>query len=521
MILTSAPERGLSRRGLLGILCAASLTIAACAKVEPQRDFQSTADRIKDRLAVDDVFDPAAEALVEQRVRSMLVGGLTVDEAVNVALLKNRSFQALFQAIGVSRADVVQSGLLTNPSIGLTARFPEGGGRANISFSLGQQIADLWQIPVRRQIAEARLEETISDVVRQAVELAADVRKKYYELATIRKRESIGRENLRLVQQSVEVAEKRMRGGESGAIDVNLLRAAAVGVQANLLTLSRDADVAKADLAKAMGMARWEELWEISASLDAVAPPIPDDQTLLVSAMRQRLESRIAEYKVRAAEGELKRQQRSVFSSVQLGLEGERLESRALPGRKIAADTLRSTIRQGQLTAPDIQSRGERNIDRAQVIDLLLGPSIQITLPIWDQNQAQIAKASYELEASRKDYEAVLDEIANQVQQAAAVVRASAALMAFYEQAALPTADANLALARKAYEGGEQNVLAVINAQEFLMVQRQMAVQIRRDYLVASAELNRALGGRYPPPCVDQASKDARVLENITEKRDK
>lgn len=116
---------------------------AACAKVEPQPDFRSAAERIKDRLDVDDVFDPASEPLVEQKVHAMLAGGLTADEAVSVAIINNRSFQGLFQAIGASRADFVQSGLLTNPLIGLTARLPEGGGRSNLSFSFAQQIADI------------------------------------------------------------------------------------------------------------------------------------------------------------------------------------------------------------------------------------------------------------------------------------------------------------------------------------------------------------------------------------------
>ncbi|MCA9254604.1 MAG: TolC family protein, partial [Phycisphaerales bacterium] len=484
-------------------LAAVAAAPVACAKVEPARDFQDARERIQSRLDGAETFDPATEALVEQKVRGMLEGGLSVDEAVSVALLNNRAFQALFQSIGAARADVVQSGLLTNPSVGLTARFPEGGGRSNISFSFAQQIADLWLIPIRKDVAEARLEETIAGVVRQAVELAASVRKAYYDLSTIRRREAIARENLQLVRRSIEIAQKRMEGGESAAIDVNLLRAAEVNVQATLLTLERDRHVAKADLARIIGMARWDAAWDIADTEDPVVRMIPTDQALTMLAMRQRLEARIAEFNVRAAEGEVRRQQRSVFSSVQLGLEGERLETRALPGRKIAADTLRSSIRQGQPTAPDIQSRGERAIDRSQIIDMLLGPSIQFTLPVWDQNQAQIAKASYQLEASRKTYEDTLDEIANQVQRAAAVVRASASLMEFYKSTALPTATRNLELAQGAYEGGEQNVLAVIQAQEFLMTQRQTAMRIRQDYLSAWVELNRALGGKDPPHNVE------------------
>lgn len=477
----------------------ALVLISGCAEVQPQSDFDEAASQIRDRLGVDAVYDPATDELVERKVKGMLEGGVTVDECISIALLNNRGFQGLFQTIGASRADVVQSGLLTNPSIGLSARFPEGGGRSNLSVSIAQEIADLWQIPIRRKIAEAQLEQTMNEVVRQAVELAASTSTAYYELAIIRRREAIARENLDLVQKSIDIAEARLRGGEAGEIDVNLLRAAAVDVLASLLRLARDKDVATADLARVMGIGRWNTEWKIADLTPGLTQSITDDQSLVVFAMQQRLDARIAEYKVKAAEGELERQKLSVFSSVQIGLEAERSEQRALPGRKIAADTLRSSIRQGQLTAPDIQTRGERNIDRAQIIDSILGPSIQFTLPIWDQNQAQIAKAAFALQSSRKNFEDTLDQIANEVQRASAVVRTSASLMKFYEETALPTAKRNLDLARKAYEGGEQNVLAVIRAQEFLMAQRQTAAEIKGDYLSAIAELKRALGGKLPP----------------------
>lgn len=487
-------------RGCIVVLLSAQAVVfvSGCAEVNPQPDFDAAAERIQDRLDVDAVYDPTTEKLVEDKVRSMLADGVTVDEAVRIALLNNRGFQAMFQTIGASRADVVQSGLLTNPSIGLSARFPEGGGRSNLSVSFAQEIADLWRIPIRKKIAEAQLEQTINRVVHRAVELAAAARTAYYKLAIIQQREAIARENLDLVRKSIDIAEARLRGGEAGEIDVNLLRAASVDVRASLLKLARDRDVATADLGRIMGIGRWDAKWRIADSTPDVTNAISDDQSLVIFAMKQRLDARIAEFKVKAAEGELKRQELSVFSSVQVGLEAERSEQRALPGRKIASDTLRSSIRQGQLTAPDIQTRGERNIDRAQIIDVILGPSIQLTLPIWDQNQAQIAKAAFALQSSRKDFEDTLDQIANEVQRASAVVRTSASLMRFYEETAMPTANRNLELARKAYEGGEQNVLAVIKAQEFLMTQRQTAAEIKGNYLSAMAELQRALGGQLP-----------------------
>lgn len=487
---------GLAKRTVIVILLS---LWTACARVDPKHDFQRTGDMLAERTEAPEAYDPDTDAVVDARVAEILQDGLTIDEAVQVALLTNRGFQALFSSIGASRADVVQSGLLTNPSIGFMARFPEGGGRSNLTLTFAQELVDLWQIPVKRRIAEAQLEQTILDVARSGIDLAADVKKKFLQLATLERTEQIARENLDLVKQSIEIAQARLKAGETGQIDVNLLMANEIDVQTSLLSLSRDRAVAKADLGRVLGLARWKQPWKLTTAFEPSVMELPDDPTLIVFAMCERLEARMSAEKVRAAEAELERQYLNMFPSVSMGFEGERSERRALPGRKILADTGKSSLRSGKLTAPDIETRGERNAARRQIIDLLLGPSLQVTLPVWDQNQAQIAKARYRAQQTRKEYEDLLDVVSAEVQSATAVLTTSVGLMRFYDDRGLPTAKQNLELARKAYEVGEQNIVAVIEAQKFLIAQRLAGVNIRRDYFVAEVELRRALGGRTPP----------------------
>ena len=472
--------------------------LGGCLRVDPRSDYEATRQLLSERTAATGIYEPDADTAIDERITRLIDGGLTVDEAVQVALLNNRGFQALFARIGASRADVVQSQLLTNPSVGFAARFPSGGGRSNLTFTFGQELVDLWQIPVKRKIAEAQLEEMVSEVVRQGIELTADVQRKWYELAALRRAAEIARENLSLVKASISIAESRLKAGEVGQIDVNLLRATELDVQTTSLGILRDEEVAKANLGRALGLSRWPTTWTIAESSETPSSDVPAVQALVLFAMEQRLEARAAAARVRAHEQELQKQVLSVFPSITMGLDGERLETRGIPGRSILADTARASVRNGQLTAPDIQTRGERNIESRQIIDLILGPSIQATLPIWDQNQAQIAKASYRVTESRKEYEDLLDRVAAEVEGASAMVRLSAQLSEFFESKGLPTAQQNLELARKSYQGGELGILQVIEAQRFLITQRLAAINVQRDYLVAMVELKRSLGGRLP-----------------------
>jgi len=469
-----------------------------CSRVSPDADFDRARESIADRTGAGDAYDPRTDAAIDDRVLRLLDDGLTGEEAVQVALLNNRAFQALFQTIGASRADVVQSGLLTNPSIGFSARFPEGGGRSDLNFSFAQELVDLWQVPVRRRIAEAQLEQTVMDVVREGVDLAARTRIKCYELLALGRREKIIEENLMLVEQSLELAQRRLAAGEAAQFDINLLRASLLDARTTLIATSRDKRVARAELANLLGLSRLESDWSLNDAFESGISTVPADSMLILQAMRERPDALAAARRVTQAESEIKRQKLSVFASVSLGVEGERNERRALPGRKILADTARASVRAGQLTAPDIQTRAERDFERRQIIDSLLGPSLQITLPIWDQNQAQIAKAVYNAEAARKRYESLLDSVAEDVQRSAALLRAAGELAIFYRDQGLPQAMQNLDLARRAYEGGELNILGLIEAQRHLIDQRLAAVNVTRDYLVAVAELQRALGGRIP-----------------------
>ena len=216
-------------------------------------------------------------------------------------------------------------------------------------------------------------------------------------------------------------------------------------------------------------------------------------------AITERLDARAAALRVEAAEDEVRQQYLKVFPSVTAGAEWERPERQALPGRNILADTARESVANGRLTAPSIESKAQRDAERRAIVDSLLGPSLQITLPIWDQNQAQIAKAGSKAEQQRKDYEMLLDSIARQVQDAFILAQIAEEQVHFYRDQSLPLAKENVESAQRMYQAGEKDIIVLIDAQKSLIIQRQDFLGVWRDYAMAMAELERAVGGRLPP----------------------
>lgn len=505
-------------KGIANTICAAAWIAlahaAGCARVDPQADFSKTQQALFDRTGVQAIYDPQADELVTEKVSTLIHNGVTMEEAVQIALLNHRGFQSLFHVIGASRADVVQSGLLRNPALSFSVRFPEAGGRSDINLGLAQEIVDLWQIPVRKRIAEAELEQTISAVLQRGIELAADVQTNAYRLLGLRMAEQISAENLDLAEQSLRVAQARLDAGDVGPIDVNLVRSHVYEIQQSIIVVRRDRRSAEVALARSMGMVRWPTAWELVGSLSDDHNPPSNADTLLAYAYDERFDVRRARQLVDAAEGQLEREWFEIFPSLQLGIQGERNDRRALPGRKVLADTARASVAAGAPTAPTIESRGQRNLIRRQFIDTLLGPSIQVTLPIWDQNQAQIEKSRRLVLQRRKELEDLHEATGLEVQQAWIAASAASELVSFFRDKALPQATSNLETVRQQYQVGDQSVIILIEAQEFLIQQRRQFVDAQRDLAVAMAALKRAVGGRLPHPTTSQPAQGSTEVSN-------
>ena len=332
--------------------------LVGCAHVDPKPDYARVAQVVEQRTSAASVYDPADEALVADRVSGLLRPTLTIENAVRIALLNNPGFQAGFATLGASRADVVQSTLLTNPSLTFGFEFPDGGGRSKIIASWAQQVADLWQIPVRKKIAEAELERTLLATARRGIDLVAETKTRCYRLLALQQSEKVLREARALAEQSLHVAQAQLEAGEVSQFDLSLVRAALVDVDLELLTLERDRRAAEIDLARSLGLTRMPPTWTLSDDLPGTQSTLADDAELIAAALDQRLDARAALLAVGAAENELIRQHLRIFPDLTLGADFERPDQRTLPGRKIIADTIRSSIAAGKLTAPTIQSRG-------------------------------------------------------------------------------------------------------------------------------------------------------------------
>lgn len=475
--------------------CAFWMTFAAgCASVDPMHDYQKTAVHVAEAVGETPVFDPDAEAIATRKVQDLIRSGITIDNAVQMALLNNPSIQAGFFRVGMSRADFVQSGLFSNPSLALSFAFPEGGGRSNIQGTLAQNIVDLWQIPIRKRIAQAKLDQEILSLSQQAARLVVETRIACFTSIGAARIQEIVEANLQLATGLLDTTLARQKAGTIGELDVNLARGVVLNSELDMQTARLDAANAKRRLAVLIGLTAPVDELQLVDPLPVVSNWALDEAAVVEMARSSRLDLKALQHAVAAGRQRVAEEYAKIFPDVALGTYFERTERRALPGRNVFADTARSSVAAGALTAPDIQSRGERNIERRQEIDLILGPSVTMTLPIFDQNQAQIAKADYAYHAALKELVALDRQIVQDTRRALDQAATAARLSQFYVDKVLPQAQRNLELGNNSYKAGKTSILLILEAQRSLLATRRLAVTTQQSAATALADLELAVG---------------------------
>ncbi len=478
--------------------CAVSITIISasafawgCAMVNPKPDYERAGKTISDATGSESYFRPDENDAGAIRVRELIQAGITCDEAVQICLINNPTLQAAFFEIGFARADVVQSGLFANPSLALQAAFPEGGGRSNIQSTFAQNIVDLWQIPIRKRSSERLLDAAILDVARQASQFAVDTRSAYFTAVAADLSLLIAKENVGIAEQLLEAAKARQQAGAVGELDVNLARGAVYSAELEMQRARLDDGTARRRLAILLGLTDIAE--NLHLATNALLPPLVelDAEQIVQIALSSRLDVQSLRMEAEAKRHRIDLEIAKILPEFSIGFYEERSDRRSLPGRKVFADTARASVAAGGLTAPEIQSRGQRNRERSQIIDNLLGPAFNLTLPIFDQNQAQIAKAQLAYQQIAMQLDALERAVIQAVRQGVDAARTARTVAEYFHEKMLPQTQANLDLSRQSYQAGRASLIVLLDAQRILLTTRRDAVVADRESAITRAELER------------------------------
>ncbi|MFQ5463666.1 MAG: TolC family protein [Phycisphaerae bacterium] len=463
-----------------------------CATVNPSHDYEQVGRHVLEATGGERVYRPEDDRLVAGIVAALSQDGISAAEATEICLLNNPHLQAMFMDVGIARADAVQAGLFSNPFVGISARFPDGGGLANIEASVAQNIAELWQIPMRKRAAERSLAAAILELARTAAEIASNAKTAYYAGVGADERFRIAQENRAIATNLLELALARQKAGAANELDVNLSRSIALNAEIEVEQARLAAAESRRELATILGLTGDADALVLTDPLPTESLETPEAEALVQIAKIWRLDIRTAQQTVSAAQAQLAYEYRLVWPVFELGLAMERSERSRQGGRDVLADTARASFAGGGLTAPEIQPRSERRSAHGQ--EFIFGPSLGVEIPIFDQNQAQIAKAQFALQQARKTLDALDRRVTQEVHSAVDRAMTAWRLMQMYRDRSMPLAQGSLDLSREAYRAGRASFLSVLEAQRFFLETRRGYVAAAQSAAAMIPELERTIG---------------------------
>lgn len=480
------------------------LSWAGCSAVDPKPDYARARDLIKASAGQDAVYSPAEPGLTEKEIDTLLADGLTQEEAVRIALLNNRELQAAFYDIGVARADYVQSGLLANPTLNTSLRFPSGGGSTDFLGAFSQNVADIWQIPMRKKVAAGLVEQAVLRVAGVGSGVAGNVRRAYQEAVTAEERADLATRNALQANSSATL----VRGRQNPAappLDVDMLRGEAM--QAELAIQEAKVEVAarRHELAKLLSLASLPDNVRLTDRLrDAGAVPLPADKAVAV-ARAKRVDLQAAAKAESATQAQIKAEYVKMVPAFNLGMDVER-EPQVEETSKSRFATIRDTVRTGvRSQVINNVTGGAGGVGSALALgglskgtetkeEATLGPLLAVTLPIFDQNLAQVSKAKFLHDQAVKQRELLETNVGHDIEIQHNRADLASRNLAFYRDKLLPQAELNLKTAAADYQAGKTPAITLLDAQRTLFDVRHQHLQARGNATTAMGDLEQAVG---------------------------
>ena len=388
--------------------------------------------------------------------------GLGPDQAAVLAVILNPKLRADRDRRGLAVAQLIQAGILPNPTIGYTRDFVAGGTTKGTVTAYG--LTGSWDISAlvshgaKVAAARANVQAISLDVAWTEWQTAVAAKLALYRVVSLEAELIRAKEIATDQQQTVDTLQAAVDRHEKSVLDLAAAQASREDARATELALEQELDRQRLELKKAVGV-----LPETNLSID-LGVAIPSDLQL-------------------PSEGELL-----------ADLEHRRLD---LLGLRQGYQSQEQTVRAAVLAQfPKVvlgfnpHSSDTTNVHTA-------GFGITIDLPIFDRNQGNIAIETATRQKLFDEYIARVFEAHSDIATAIADIRSLSRQVAAAE-AALPVLRLLVDIAKEASDQGAADVLGYFQARTNLNQKSLQIIKLKQQLVDSRIALELA-SGRYLP----------------------
>jgi cobalt-zinc-cadmium efflux system outer membrane protein len=299
--------------------------------------------------------------------------GLTMEEAVEQALLHNADLQAVRLEETAAKGALEQASLLlgSNPVLEGSSskkKYPaDEGGRdfRNYEVRLSQEFEIAGQRGLRRDAAEKGLEKAGFEIRDRERVLIAEVKDAFANTLAAKSKRGLAEETVKLQEELYGFAEIKFKAGEVAALEMNLASVELGKAKRDLLLASREYRERLFALQGLVGMKPAEEL-ALEGALPVEAPPVPEKDGLSRLAASRRPDMQAASAGVDASAsaamlatreafpnltvaGFYEKDERATISGMMLSLPLPLFNRNQADRRQAQTRSLQAVVRQGNL----------------------------------------------------------------------------------------------------------------------------------------------------------------------------
>lgn len=434
-----------------------SLFISSCALV-PHGSEEQVAGIIQERIGKEVLWNHTCfeDPRINCYIQDLASQPISIESAVQIALLNNPEVQATFEEIGIAQADLIEAGLFTNPAFSIEVRYPYKNKLVtNIEYLITATFLDIFLIPLRTKLASTELEQAKLRVSNEILDLAFEVRQTYYGLVTEQQMLKYTQAIAELASIQSEISLRQHNVGNIYQLDLEEIQA--IFLEADLQIAQSQEKIIRLGekLNRLLGLSE-----EICLTFPEQLPEEVDYQgfdlcQLESIALQERIDLQVARFEILRFSRMLGLKDWWTYTNLQLGLAGER-----------DSDGLN-----------------------------LIGPGFSGEIPIFNYGQAARMRLFAELRQAQDRLAALEIRVLSEVREAHKLLVKDLKIINKYRAGLIPLQNKILNSSEKLY-----NVMG-LGVDRLLLNKRRETETYRnylaslRDYWISRVQLDHALGG--------------------------
>ncbi|MGJ4929006.1 TolC family protein [Bradyrhizobium sp. HKCCYLS2038] len=441
-------------------LLAATAALAGCASFSPDGGMSAVVDlagHTTGREVVSIRSDDDA-ARVRTATQRLLARPLSADAAVQVALFNNKGLQAAYHQLALSEADTIGASLPPNPTFSLMRI--SGDGALEAERQVAGDILALATLPLRSEIARQRFHQAQLMAALATVRLAAEVRRAHVRVVAANELVALLAEAQSAAETTAKLAQKLGETGALNRLDQAREQVFYAETTAELAGARRAAASARERLIRLMGL--WGD--DLGFRLPDRLPALPRRPLTEPFVERDAVAHRI-------------------------DLQMARLELTALATSLQLSDATRF------VTLLDLAGLDRKTVEPDGRIIRERGYDVQFQIPIFDGGEVRVRQAAetYNIAFNRLTERAVT--IRSEARDAYRSYRATFEIAGHYAREVLPLRQIISEEMQLRYSSMQVDIFALLVEARQRLASRRAAIDAKRDFFLAEAELSAAVNG--------------------------